>query len=81
MLSELVRTIYNAAGMDWQTAEKVAYALLVHLETKLPPGEYDSVKRHLLGDPSYTVPDRSGYPGYAGELPSQARGKPLQGGK
>ena len=73
MISELIRTIYNSAGMDLQTAEKIAYAILVHLEQKLPPAEYESVKRHLLGDVHYTVPDRSLYPGYAAELPSQAR--------
>ena len=73
MLSELIRTIYNSAGMDWQTAEKVAYAMLLYLEEKLPPNEYESVKRHILGDTQYTVPDRSLYPGYAAELPSQAK--------
>jgi len=72
MLSELIRTIYNSAGMDWQTAEKVVYSMLVYMEEKLPPAEYDSVKRHLLGDAAYTVPDRSAYPGYAAEIPSQA---------
>ena len=81
MLSDLIRTIYNSAGMDWQTAEKIAYAVLVDLERKLPPADYDTVKRHLLGDVSYTVPDRSGYPGYAAEVPSLARPDPLQGAK
>ena len=73
MLSELVRTIYTSAGMDWQTAEKVVYTMLTYMEQKLPPAEYASVKRHILGDPEYRVPDRSNYPGYAGEIPDQAR--------
>jgi hypothetical protein len=73
MLSELIRTIYTSAGMDWQTAEKVAYTMLTYMEQKLPPAEYASVKRHILGDPEYTLPDRSAYPGYAGEIPDQAR--------
>ncbi len=73
MLSELIRTIYTSAGMDLQTAEKIAYAMLTYLEQKLPPAEYASVKRHILGDPHYTMPDRSAYPGYAGEIPDQAR--------
>jgi hypothetical protein len=81
MLSELIRTIYNSAGMDWQTAEKIAYAMLVYMERKLPPAEYEAFKRAMLGDVEYTVPDRSAYPGYYGELPDQARPTPLQGGK
>ncbi len=73
MLSELVRTIYTSAGMDWQTAEKVVYAMLTYMEKTLPPAEYASVKRHILGDPQYQVPDRSAYPGYAAEIPDQAK--------
>ncbi len=73
MMSELVRAIYNSAGMDWQTAEKVAYTLLTYMEAKLPATEYEAVKRHLLGDPEYKLPDRTNYPGYYGELPDQAR--------
>jgi len=73
MLSELVRTIYTSAGMDWQTAEKVVYSMLTYMEQKLPPAEYQSVKRHILGDTEYKLPDRSSYPGYAEEIPDQAR--------
>ena len=74
MLSELVRTIYNTAGMDWQMAEKVVYTLLAYMEVKLPAAEYEAVKRYVLGDPEYKLPDRQNYPGYYGELPDQARG-------
>lgn len=73
MLSELIRTIYLSAGMDWQTAEKVVYTMLSYMEQKLPPTEYESVKRHILGDPEYKLPDRKNYPGYAEEIPDQAR--------
>ena len=73
MLSELIRTIYTSAGMDWQTAEKITYAMLTYMEQKLPPAEFQSVKRHILGDPEYKMPDRSVYPGYAGDIPDQAR--------
>ena len=74
MLSELQRTIYDAAGMDWQTAEKITYAVLTYMEKKMTPQDFDVAKRYMLGDVEYKLPDRSGYPGYAGELPDQARG-------
>jgi hypothetical protein len=73
MLSELTRAIYESAAMDWATAEKVVYMMLTYMERKLPPDEYALVKRYLLGDPEYVLPDRSGYPGYAGKVPDQAR--------
>ncbi len=73
MLSEMIRAIYDSAGLDWQTAEKVTYTMLTYMERKLPPEDYATVKRYLLGDLEYKLPDRSGYPGYAGELPDQAR--------
>ncbi len=73
MMSEMIRAIYDSAGMDWQTAEKVAYTMLTYMERKMPPEDYASVKRYLLGDVAYTLPDRSSYPGYYGELPDQGR--------
>jgi hypothetical protein len=73
MLSELVRVIYDSAGMDWQTAEKIAYAVLTYMETKMPPEDFAVAKRYMIGDVEYVLPDRSAYPGYAGELPDQAR--------
>ncbi len=74
MMSELIRTIYNAAGMDWQTAEKITYAVLTYMEQKLPPADFENYKRHMIGDVEYVLPDRSVYPGYTGLLPDQARG-------
>jgi hypothetical protein len=71
MLSELTRAIYDSAALDWQTSEKVVYTMLTYMERKLPPEDYVRVKRYLLGDVAYTMPDRSGYPGYAAEIPSQ----------
>lgn len=73
MLSELTRAIYDSAGMDLQTAEKVVYTMLTFMERKMPPEEYNNAKRYLLGDVEYKLPDRSNYPGYAGELTDQAR--------
>lgn len=73
MLSELTRAIYESAGMDWQTAEKVVYTMLTYMERKMPPADYAIAKRYLLGDVEYKLPDRSVYPGYAGEVPDQAR--------
>lgn len=73
MLSELTRAIYESAGMDWQTAEKVVYTMLTYMERKMPPADYATAKRYLLGDVEYKLPDRSVYPGYAGEVPDQAR--------
>ena len=73
MQSELARAIYESAGMDWQTAEKIVYTLLTYMERKMPPEDYAAAKRYLLGDVEYKLPDRSAWPGYAGELPSQAR--------
>jgi hypothetical protein len=71
MLSELTRTIYDSAALDWQTAEKVVYSMLTYMERKLPPEDFARVKRYMLGDLEYTIPDRAAYPGYAGEIPSQ----------
>jgi hypothetical protein len=59
--------------MDWATAEKVTFTVLTYMERKLPPELYDDAKKYMLGYADYKLPDRSGYPGYAGELPSQAR--------
>lgn len=73
MLSELIRTIYDTAAMDWATAEKVTYAMLTYMERKLPPEEFAKVKGYMFGYMEYTLPDRSGYPGYKGSLPDQAR--------
>lgn len=73
MLSELTRAIYDSAALDWQTAEKIVYAMLIYMEQKLPPEDYARVKSYLLGYAEYKLPDRSFYPGYAGELPDQAR--------
>ena len=75
MLSELTRTIYDSAALDWQTSEKVVYAMLTYMERKLPPEDYVRIKRYLLGDVAYTLPDRTGYPGYAHEIPSQVTGE------
>ncbi|MDQ3927772.1 MAG: hypothetical protein M3328_01355 [Chloroflexota bacterium] len=74
MFSELTRAIYDSAGLDWQTAEKVAYTVLTYMERKMPREEFDVFKRYMLGDVEYKLPDRSGYPGYAAEIPDQARG-------
>lgn len=73
MLSELTRAIYDSSGMDWQTAEKIAYTVLVFLEKKMTVEDFNLVKRYMLGDVEYKLPDRSIYPGYSGELPDQAR--------
>ena len=75
MLSELTRAIYDSAAMDWATAEKVVYTMLTYMEQKLPPEEYVNVKKYLLGYAEYQLPDRSAYPGYAGEVPDQVREK------
>ena len=75
MLSELTRAIYDSSAMDWATAEKAVYTMLVYMEQKLPPEEYANVKKYLLGYAEYQLPDRSAYPGYAGEVPDQAREK------
>ena len=75
MLSELIREIYDSAALDWQTSEKVVYTMLNYMERKLPPEDYARVKRYLLGDVEYKLPDRSGYPGYAAEIPSQVTGE------
>jgi 6-phosphofructokinase len=74
MLSELTRAIYDSAAIDWQTAEKIVYTMLTFMERKLPPEDYDRMKAYLLGSAEYQLPDRSGYPGYAAEIPDQARG-------
>jgi len=71
MLSELTRAVYDSAALDWATAEKVVYAMLVYMEAKLPPDEYIKFKRYMLGDLEYRLPDRSAYPGYAAEIPDQ----------
>ncbi|HYO49605.1 MAG TPA: hypothetical protein VEW94_07105 [Chloroflexia bacterium] len=73
MQSELTRAIYDSAGMDWQTAVKVVYTFLTYMERKMPPEDYAVLKRYMLGDVEYKLPDRSAYPGYAGEIPDQAR--------
>jgi hypothetical protein len=73
MLSELTRAIYDTSGMDWQTAEKIVYTMLTYMERKMPPEDYVNAKRYLLGDLEYQLPDRSAYPGYAAEIPDQAR--------
>ena len=75
MLSELIREIYDSAALDWQTSEKVVYTMLNYMERKLPPEDYVRIKRYLLGDVEYKLPDRSGYPGYAAEIPSQVTGE------
>ncbi len=74
MLSELTRAIYDNAALDWATAEKVVYAMLVYMEQKLPHEDYLKFKRYMFGDLEYKLPDRSAYPGYAAEIPDQARG-------
>jgi len=71
MLSELTRAVYDSAALDWATAEKVVYAMMVYMEAKLPPYEYIKFKRYMLGDLEYRLPDRSAYPGYAAEIPDQ----------
>lgn len=71
MLSELTRVIYDSAALDWATAEKVVYAMLVYMEKTLSPEDYTRIKRQLLGDVEYKLPDRSAYPGYAAEIPDQ----------
>jgi len=71
MLSELTRAVYDSAALDWATAEKVVYAMMVYMEAKLPPDEYIKFKRYMLGDLEYRLPDRSAYPGYAAEIPDQ----------
>ena len=71
MLSELTRAIYDSAALDWQTSEKVVYTMLTYMERKLPPEDYARVKRYLLGDVAYTLPDRGAYPANAAEIPSQ----------
>ena len=75
MMSELIRAIYDSSAMDWATAEKVTYTVLTFLERKLPPDDYTRVKQYILGDAEYELPDRSIYPGYGEEVPSQARSK------
>jgi len=71
MLSELIRKVYDNAAIDWATAEKVVYSMLVYMEEKVPPAEYTKFKRYMLGDVEYVMPDRSVYPGYAAEIPDQ----------
>jgi hypothetical protein len=71
MLSELIRRVYDNAAIDWATAEKVVYSMLVYMEEKVPPAEYMKFKRYMLGDVEYVMPDRSVYPGYAAEIPDQ----------
>ena len=71
MLSDLTRAIYDSSAMDWQTAEKISYTVLLYLERKLTPEDYARIKRHVLGDVEYQMPDRSFYPGYAEEIPHQ----------
>ena len=75
MISELTRAIYDNAALDWATAEKVVYAMLVYMEQKMPRDDYMRVKRYLLGDVEYKLPDITAYPGYTAEIPDQARGK------
>ena len=75
MLSELTRAIYDSSAMDWATAEKVVYTVLTYMEQKMPPEDFATAKKYLLGYAEYQLPDRSAYPGYAGELPDQAREK------
>jgi len=75
MLSELTRAVYDSAALDWATAEKVVYAMMVYMEHKLPLDEYVKFKRYMLGDPEYRMPDRSAYPGYAAEIPDQIERK------
>jgi hypothetical protein len=75
MLSELIRAIYDTSDMDWATAEKVAYTVLTFMERKMPPQDYETAKKYLLGYAEYKLPDRTLYPGYAGEVPDQAREK------
>ena len=75
MMSELIRAIYDSSAMDWATAEKVTYTMLIFLERKLPAEDYTRVKQYILGDMEYKLPDRSIYPGYGAEVPDQARGK------
>jgi hypothetical protein len=64
--------------MDWASAEKVVYTMLTFMERKLPPEDFARVKSYLLGDAEYILPDRSMYPGYAGEVPDQVRTNPAQ---
>lgn len=71
MLSELTRAIYDTSAMDWATAEKCVYAMLVYLEQKLPPEDYQRIKANVLGQADYQLPDRSFYPGYRGDIPDQ----------
>lgn len=73
MFSELTRAIYDTSGMDWQTAEKISYTVLVFMEKKMPLEDFNVLKRYLLGDVEYKLPDRSVYPGYGAEIPDQAR--------
>jgi hypothetical protein len=73
MLSELTRAIYDNASLDWATAEKVVYAMLVYMEEKIPPEEFAVVKRYLFGDMEYKLPDISAYPGYSAKIPDQVR--------
>ena len=73
MLSELIRAIYDSSAMDWATAEKIAYTVLTFMERKYPPEDYEKAKMYLLGYAEYKLPDRSLYPGYAAEVPDQAR--------
>ena len=75
MLSELIRAIYDSSGMDWATAEKAVYTMLTFMERKLPPEDYETAKKYLLGYAEYKLPDRSMYPGYSAEVPDQAREK------
>jgi len=75
MLSELTRAIYDSSALDWATAEKVVYTVLTFMEQKLPPEDFANAKKYLLGYAEYQIPDRSAYPGYAAEVPDQARGK------
>ena len=72
MMSELTRAIYDSSAMDWATAEKVVYTVLTYMESKLLQRIADA-KKYMLGYAKYKLPDRSAYPGYAGELPDQAR--------
>jgi hypothetical protein len=73
MLSELIRAVYDSSAMDWATAEKVVYTMLTYMERKLPPELYTESKKYMLGYAEYQMPDRSAYPGYAEEVPSQVR--------
>lgn len=73
MFSELTRAIYDNASLDWATAEKITYAVLVYMEEKMPRDDFNKFKRYLLGDIEYKMPDRSAYPGYAAEIPGQIK--------